>query len=314
MRFPTACTECGHPGDVRMVMTDIPHFKEVIIMAFRCTACGFKDIEVKGGGGVPPQGTVHELRAVPGESMEIDMRRDVIKSDTASVTIPEVGLELTHGTLGGVYTTVEGLLDKIRSKLEEVNPFATSSVDSSAAEDRARYDAFLGQLDDVVNGRVPFTLRITDPLANSWVYSPYEDDTAPIGEDRITSTRHDASTDPTIPHDDAAVATTGSAADPAEATTASAASAASAAAAAAATAALAAATHPIVGRRRRADPRLTVSHYDRTTEENEDLGLLDMNTDAWDQKVAEATAAGGGAPATAGTEHGAAEHGATEGR
>lgn len=35
------------------------------------------------------------------------------QSDTASVRIPELELELTSGTLGGVVTTVEGLITKI---------------------------------------------------------------------------------------------------------------------------------------------------------------------------------------------------------
>jgi zinc finger protein len=37
--------------------------------------------------------------------MEADMKRDVIKSDTAAVSIPELDLELSHGALGGIYTT-----------------------------------------------------------------------------------------------------------------------------------------------------------------------------------------------------------------
>lgn len=41
------------------------------------------------------------------------MKRDVFKSETCGVSIPELDIELIHGTLGGVYTTVEGLLEKI---------------------------------------------------------------------------------------------------------------------------------------------------------------------------------------------------------
>lgn len=37
----------------------------------------------------------------------------MFKSETAGVSIPELDLELCHGTLGGVYTTVEGLLEKV---------------------------------------------------------------------------------------------------------------------------------------------------------------------------------------------------------
>ena len=36
-----------------------------------------------------------------------------LQSDTASVMIPEVELELASGTLGGLVTTVEGLITKI---------------------------------------------------------------------------------------------------------------------------------------------------------------------------------------------------------
>ncbi len=39
-----------------------------------------------------------------------DLRRDVIKSESADVTIPELDLHLGPGTLGGLVTTVEGLL------------------------------------------------------------------------------------------------------------------------------------------------------------------------------------------------------------
>ena len=41
-----------------------------------------------------------------------DLRRDVLKSETASVEVPELELEVTTGTLGGLITTVEGLLLK----------------------------------------------------------------------------------------------------------------------------------------------------------------------------------------------------------
>lgn len=42
---------------------------------------------------------------------EKDLCRDVFKSDTAKLIIPEIELELGTGTLGGVYSNVEGLLE-----------------------------------------------------------------------------------------------------------------------------------------------------------------------------------------------------------
>lgn len=52
------------------------------------------------------------------------MKRDLFKSDTASVLIPEFELELNHGTLGGVYTTIEGLFEKILDNLRDNNMFS----------------------------------------------------------------------------------------------------------------------------------------------------------------------------------------------
>ena len=50
--------------------------------------------------------------------------RDLLKSDSSMLAIPELELELEHGTLGGVFTTVEGMLRKIRQNLLDSNPFA----------------------------------------------------------------------------------------------------------------------------------------------------------------------------------------------
>lgn len=46
---------------------------------------------------------------------EEDLKRDLFKSETAVLKIPEIDLELGMGTLGGVYTTVEGLIEKVIS-------------------------------------------------------------------------------------------------------------------------------------------------------------------------------------------------------
>ena len=58
------------------------------------------------------------------------MRRDIFKSDSAYFYIPELDIELAAGTLGSMYTTVEGLLDQTITGMEEANPFG--SGDSSS--------------------------------------------------------------------------------------------------------------------------------------------------------------------------------------
>lgn len=64
---------------------------------------------MKGGGAIPPKGTVYKLEALSRD----DFRRDVLKSDTAVLEVPQLELVMEMGTLGSMYTTVEGLLNKV---------------------------------------------------------------------------------------------------------------------------------------------------------------------------------------------------------
>jgi len=142
-------------------------------MAFSCAQCGFRNNDIKAGGAIPTLGTSVTLCVDSAK----DLARDVLKSDSAALQIPELELELQHGTLGGVYTTVEGLCLKILNSLRENNPFCLGdssvlhhSTDAKVGETRARFDEFLGRLEDLASGRVfPFTLVIRDPLGNSFI-------------------------------------------------------------------------------------------------------------------------------------------------
>ena len=203
MLFPQDCFNCSAKGEVRMCSTDVPHFKEVILMSFACDECGWKNVEVKGGGAVPPQGTVNELRFRPGLPHSADdLRRDVIKGDTAAVELVELELSLEQGSLGGLYTTVEGLLTIVRDKLKESDPFAHAEAgDSSAGGGHAgagslgeeigsasggraaRMLAVFKALEAYARGERAFTLRLQDPMANTWIYSPFADGLLAEGPD-----------------------------------------------------------------------------------------------------------------------------------
>jgi zinc finger protein len=173
MRIPQMCPSCFNEGESLTAVTTIPHFKEVIIMAYNCASCGFRTNEIKAGGGVPTRGTSIELTV----SDIADLSRDVLKGDHALVEIPQLDLILQHGTLGGVYTTVEGLLLKIYNSLSDNNPFymgdSTSlhhSEDPSLASQNSKFHEFLHRLMNYMNGlHLPFTIILRDPLGNSFV-------------------------------------------------------------------------------------------------------------------------------------------------
>lgn len=80
-------------------------------------------------------------------------------------------LELEAGTLGGMYTTVEGLLSQIIDNMSENNPVFMG--DSAIDVKKQQYADFMNQLKEMKEGKRAFTLDIVDPLANSWVYSEY---------------------------------------------------------------------------------------------------------------------------------------------
>ena len=47
IRIPQPCPSCAFDGEAMTAITDIPHFKEVIIMAFNCSSCGFRNNDIK---------------------------------------------------------------------------------------------------------------------------------------------------------------------------------------------------------------------------------------------------------------------------
>ena len=59
-----------------ITFSDIPHFKEVILMAFNCESCGMKNSEVKSGAGIEPKGKKVTLKMT---DAVMDLNRDVLK-------------------------------------------------------------------------------------------------------------------------------------------------------------------------------------------------------------------------------------------
>lgn len=167
-RFTTPCGQCGGRGENRMVVTKIPNFSEIILMCFVCEECGYKDAEVKPGGSIAKKGHITTLTATAETATE-DLKRDVLKSGDASIAVPEIGFESGFGTLGAVYTTVEGLLTQTRDNVSGCNSFTTG--DSSTPGIRGKMEKFIRSLNDIIDGKKPFTLIIHDPIGASWIYS-----------------------------------------------------------------------------------------------------------------------------------------------
>ena len=170
IQFPANCYCCNAPGFLRDCVCSIPYFKEIIISCFKCDVCGYKTTDVKGGGGISEKGTRFTLTV----ENEDDLNRDVFKSETSKVSIPEVGFESGEGSLGSMFTTVEGVIDKICTQLLDM-PFTTG--DSSINN----LNNFVMKLRDLQQMKQKFTFILDDPLSNSFVF--------PVGDSKEEDTR-----------------------------------------------------------------------------------------------------------------------------
>jgi zinc finger protein len=208
--FPATCPGCSRHCVTHMKMVDIPHFKQVVIMSTVCDQCGYRSNEVKTGGEVPEKGRKIILK-VEGPT---DLGRDILKSESCAMECPELNLSVNPGTLGGRFTTVEGLLTQVRDDLHQqifdVGDTVGAGGDSLESEAKGKWKAFFDGLGEAIKGERKFTVVLRDPLASSYVQNL-------------------CSPDP--------------------------------------------------------DPQIEIEDYDRTVEEEEDLGLSDMKTEGYVDEV-----------------------------
>lgn len=171
--FHATCSSCYKPCETHMKPVDIPHFKEVILMSTVCDHCGYKLNEVKTGGEIPARGRRIVLKVTEPE----DLARDILKSETCGLKIPELNLDLTPGTLGGRFTTIEGLLTQVYEELH--SRVFTQTLDSMDEAAKERWTSFFAKLQDATHGRIAFTISMEDPLAASYIQNVFAPDNDP---------------------------------------------------------------------------------------------------------------------------------------
>lgn len=175
---------------------------------------------MKTGGEVPEKGR----RITIAINSKEDLSRDILKAESCAMSCPELNLSVEPGTLGGRFTTIEGLLTQVRDDLKSSIFDSTEGGDSMDAASKSKWTTFFSQLDTAIDGAIKFTIVLTDPLASSYVQSF----TAP---------------------------------EP--------------------------------------DPQITLEDYERTAEEEEDLGLADMKTEGYEEEHAAANGTTNGTTADA---------------
>ncbi|XP_017466414.1 PREDICTED: zinc finger protein ZPR1 [Rhagoletis zephyria] len=164
LQFQTLCSQCGSSCETNMKLTKIPHFKEVVIMATVCEECGCKTNEVKSGSGIEELGIRFEIRVEDKE----DLTRDVLKSETCCLKIPELECEVGPSALGGRFTTIEGILMAMKDQLQNEGCLFHDSADD---EIKKRLEGVIDRFDEILALNLKATLVLDDPAGNSYVQS-----------------------------------------------------------------------------------------------------------------------------------------------
>ena len=169
--LPTDCPGCMKPAAVNMTMISIPYFKQVVVSAVSCQHCGYRSSEVRTGGEVPELGKRITLKVKNAE----DMKRDILKSESCLLKVPECSLELVPGTMGGRFTTVEGLLTQVRDDLHssifDVDYGEKVGGDTMEENQGNAWATFFDKLGSAIKAEFEYTIILEDPLASSYVQS-----------------------------------------------------------------------------------------------------------------------------------------------
>jgi len=160
------CPNCQKNGETRLLMTDIPFFKTILLMSFSCGHCHYKNNEVQPAGQLEDYGCNITLKITKKE----DMERDIVRSNHATISVPELQMEICP-TEKGYLSTLEGFMTTFKEDLE-LNQDYRREQDPEVA---LQIDCFIQKLDKYIRCDeeiLPFTFTIDDPSGHSNIKNP----------------------------------------------------------------------------------------------------------------------------------------------
>lgn len=150
-RETARCPACGGQSlSITAYLVRVRYFDDVVLESGECSNCGFKHRDV--------------YLANYGEPVRLEIRvtREsgdylLVKSSSATIVIPELGIEITPGPAAqGYITTARGVLERVI----EVLSGACQEGDEGCAKK-------LEEVDRALRGEMDFTLIVEDPLGRS---------------------------------------------------------------------------------------------------------------------------------------------------
>ena len=160
MEKSSRCPACdSNSMTINQTQYEVEHFGSVLLSVSTCQKCGYKHTDVT-------TLTAQEPIALTAKIISSeDLKMRVIKSGTATVSIPEFRATVTPGPYSeGYISNVEGILEKVEDAL-------TFMLGSAKGKSLQKGEKMLGKIRIAREQNPNFTLVIKDPLGNSAIVS-----------------------------------------------------------------------------------------------------------------------------------------------
>lgn len=155
------CPACGIEGVAKSIMKEIeiPHFGKVLETTIQCSSCGFKHSDIIALEQNDPAKYVIEIN-------KNTLSTRVVRSQSATVSIPEVGVKVEPGPKSeGYVTNIEGMLTRFESAVKK----ALNLFDDEESQNNAKNT--LTHIQELKKGNGTATLIILDPFGQSNIVS-----------------------------------------------------------------------------------------------------------------------------------------------
>ncbi|WP_405275912.1 ZPR1 zinc finger domain-containing protein [Methanobrevibacter sp.] len=155
------CPACSVEGKAKSIMKEleIPHFGKVLETSIQCPECGFKHSDIIALEQNEPAKYVLEIN-----KNTLTVR--VVRSQSATVSIPEIGVKVEPGPKSeGYVTNVEGILNRFEDAVKK----ALNLFDDEPSQINGKNT--LNKIQELKKGNGTATLIIQDPFGQSKIVS-----------------------------------------------------------------------------------------------------------------------------------------------
>ncbi len=150
----TECPVCGNRTlEISVYVYEVPLVGKVLLDVWKCSNCGYRRSDV----GLAEHGD-EVMISFKVKSPE-DLGALVVKSSSATIVIPELGVEVSPGPAAQDHiTTVEGVLERV-----------LDNVPSECFDESSECNKFVKDITRAMNSEKEFTVILIDPLGKSTI-------------------------------------------------------------------------------------------------------------------------------------------------